>query len=94
MKKNIFDFELAQGINSRRSVKELLYSLKLCKSILKYNQQQALEYSHEVALLEHELSTREKERPYSGLINIKGELLIIEAQRAILNRNLKDYYRL
>ena len=40
------------------------------------------------------ISTREEERPYSGLINIKGELLIIEAQRAILNRNLKDYYRL
>ena len=71
MKKNIFDFELAQGINSRRSVKELLYSLKLCKSILKHSQQRALEYSHEVALLENELSKREKEKTKENISLVK-----------------------
>jgi len=71
MKKHIFDFELAQGINSRRSVKELLYSLKLCKSILKHSQQRALEYSHEVALLEHELSKREKEKTKENISLVK-----------------------
>ena len=71
MKKNIFDFELAQGINSRRSVKELLYSFKLCKRILKHNQQTALEYSHEVALIEHELSKREKEKTKENISLVK-----------------------
>lgn len=37
------------------------------------------------------ISTREEERPYSGLIDFEGDLLIIEAPRAILNRSLKDY---
>jgi len=71
MTKNIFDFELAQGINSRRSVKELLYSLKLCKSILKYNQRKSLEFSHEVALIEYELSTREKEKTKENISLVK-----------------------
>ncbi len=35
------------------------------------------------------ISTRETERPYSGLVDIKGNLLYLEAPRAILNRGLK-----
>ena len=71
MTKNIFDFELHQRINSNRSPKELLHSLKLCKSILKHSQQNALEYSHEVALIEHELSKREKEKTKENISLVK-----------------------
>ena len=71
MKKNIFNFNSYQSINSSRSVQELLDSLKLCKSILKHNQQTALEYSHEVALLENELSKREKEKTKENISLVK-----------------------
>ncbi|HLC71922.1 MAG TPA: hypothetical protein VJI32_07985 [Candidatus Nanoarchaeia archaeon] len=37
------------------------------------------------------ISTREQEKPYSGMIDIGGNLLVMKAPRAILNRELKDY---
>ena len=38
-----------------------------------------------------EISTREAERPYSGYVNLESDLLVIEAPRAILNRELGEY---
>lgn len=37
------------------------------------------------------ISTRETERPYSGLVDMQGNLLVMEAPRAILNRKLGSY---
>lgn len=37
------------------------------------------------------ISTSEKEKPYSGMINIEGNLLVMKAPRAILNRELSMY---
>ncbi len=37
------------------------------------------------------ISTREQEKPYSGMVDIEGNLLVMKAPRAILNRDLKKY---
>ena len=71
MKKNIFNFNSYQSINSSRSVQELLDSLKRCKSILKHSQRDVLEYSHKVSMIEYELSTREKEKTKENISLVK-----------------------
>ncbi|MFH0701586.1 MAG: radical SAM protein [Candidatus Woesearchaeota archaeon] len=63
----------------------------LGRAVEKLGVQKSEVYRIEAEIPAPVISERESKRPYSGLIDMVGDLLVLEAPRAILNRELKEY---
>lgn len=63
----------------------------LGRALTKLGVRRRVEYRIEAESPPPIISVREQERPYSGLIDLEGNLLVLKAPRAILNRDLHLY---